>query len=105
MSAIILFEEKQVRRAWNKGEEKWHFAITDVIAVLTGSVDLGAYWRKLKERLKKEGNQTVTNCHGLKMTAAYGKKRLTEAFKALANSKDNRASILAKFPKRGESHA
>ena len=66
MSAIILFEEKQVRRAWNKGEEKWYFAIVDVVAVLTGSVDPGAYWRKLKERLKKEGNQTVTDCHGLK---------------------------------------
>ncbi|MBI4026458.1 MAG: Bro-N domain-containing protein [Verrucomicrobia bacterium] len=78
MSAIILFEEKQVRRAWNKDEEKWYFAIVDVIAVLTGSVDPGAYWRKLKERLKKEGNQTVTDCHGLKMTAADGKQRLTD---------------------------
>ena len=78
MSAIILFEEKQVRRAWNKDEEKWHFAIADVIAVLTGSVDPGAYWRKLKERLKKEGNQTVTDCHGLKMTAADGRQRLTD---------------------------
>ncbi len=78
MSAIILFEEKQVRRAWNKDEEKWYFAIADVIAVLTGSVDPGAYWRKLKERLKKEGNQTVTDCHGLKMTAADGKQRLTD---------------------------
>jgi hypothetical protein len=78
MSAIILFEEKQVRRAWNKAEEKWYFAIVDVIAVLTGSVDPGAYWRKLKERLKKEGNQTVTNCHALKMTAADGRQRLTD---------------------------
>jgi hypothetical protein len=78
MSAIILFEEKQVRRAWNKAEEKWYFAIVDVIAVLTGSVDSGAYWRKLKERLKKEGNQTVTNCHALKMTAADGRQRLTD---------------------------
>jgi len=78
MSAIILFEEKQVRRAWNKAEEKWYFAIVDVIAVLTGSVDPGAYWRKLKERLKKDGNQTVTNCHALKMTAADGKQRLTD---------------------------
>jgi hypothetical protein len=77
MSNIILFEEKHVRRAWNQAEEKWYFAIVDVIAVLTGSVDPGAYWRKLKERLKKEGNQTVTNCHGLKMTAADGKQRLT----------------------------
>ncbi len=78
MSAIIQFEEKQVRRAWNKAEEKWYFAIVDVIAVLTGSVDPGAYWRKLKERLKKDGNQTVTDCHALKMTAADGKQRMTD---------------------------
>ena len=78
MSAITLFEEKQVRRAWNATEEKWYFAIVDVISVLTDSIDLGAYWRKLKERLKKEGNETVTNCHGLKMTAADGKQRRTD---------------------------
>lgn len=78
MSAISLFEEKQVRRAWNAAEEKWYFSITDVVAVLTDSVDPGAYWRKLKERLKKEGNETVTNCHGLKMTAADGKQRMTD---------------------------
>jgi DNA-damage-inducible protein D len=78
MSTIALFEEKQVRRAWNQVEEKWYFAIVDVIAILTGSVDAGAYWRKLKERLKKEGNETVTNCHGLKMTAADGKQRVTD---------------------------
>lgn len=54
------------------------FSIVDVIAVLTQSIDPAAYWRKLKERLKKEGNQTVTNCHGLKMTAPDGKKRLTD---------------------------
>ena len=78
MSAIRLFEEKQVRGAWNKAEEKWYFAIGDVIAQLTESVDPGTYWRKLKERLKKEGNQTVTGYHGLKMTAADGKQRLTD---------------------------
>jgi DNA-damage-inducible protein D len=78
MSSLILFEEKHVRRAWNQAEQKWYFAIVDVVAVLTGSVDPGAYWRKLKERLKKEGNQTVTNCHGLRMTAADGKQRLTD---------------------------
>ncbi len=78
MSAIILFEEKQVRRAWNSDEQKWYFSVVDVIAVLTNSVDPGAYWRKLKERLIKEGNQTVTNCHGLKMTAADGRQRLTD---------------------------
>ena len=78
MSAIILFEEKQVRRAWNSDEQKWYFAVVDVIAILTESVDPGAYWRKLKERLKKEGNQTVTNCHALKMTAADGRQRLTD---------------------------
>ena len=78
MSTISLFEEKQVRRAWNASEEKWVFAIVDVLAILTDSVDPGAYWRKLKERLKKEGNETVTDCHGLKMTAADGKQRMTD---------------------------
>lgn len=78
MSAITLFEEKQVRRAWNAVEEKWYFSVADVVAVLTDSVDPVAYWRKLKERLKKEGNETVTNCHGLKMTAADGKQRMTD---------------------------
>jgi hypothetical protein len=78
MSNIILFEEKHVRRSWDASVQKWYFAIVDVIAVLTGSVDPGAYWRKLKERLKAEGNQTVTTCHGLKMTAADGKQRMTD---------------------------
>lgn len=78
MSHISLFEEKQVRRVWNAEQEKWLFAIVDVVAILTQSVDPGAYWRKLKERLKKEGNETVTDCHGLKMTAADGKQRMTD---------------------------
>ena len=78
MSAIILFEERQVRRAWNKDEEKWYFAIADVIAALTGSPNPQVYWRVLKKRLRAEGNQTVTNCNALKMTAADGKQRLTD---------------------------
>ncbi len=78
MSAISLFEEKQVRRAWDAENEKWVFAIVDVVAILTGSVDPAAYWRKLKERLKREGNETVTDCHGLKKTAADGKQRITD---------------------------
>jgi hypothetical protein len=80
MSSIILFEEKTVRRAWDADNQKWLFAIVDVLAILTGSIDPGAYWRKLKERLKKEGNQTVTNCHGLKMTARMNMTSLTSAF-------------------------
>lgn len=77
-TSIKLFEEKQVRTAWNQDEEKWYISIVDVIAVLTESVDPGAYWRKLKQRLKEEGNETVTNCHGLKMLASDGKMRLTD---------------------------
>lgn len=77
-TAIKLFEEKQVRTAWNQDEEKWYISIVDVIAVLTESVDPSAYWRKLKQRLKEEGNETVTNCHGLKMLASDGKMRLTD---------------------------
>jgi len=59
-------------------EEKWYFSIVDVISLLTDSIDANAYWRKLKQRLKEEGNETVTNCHGLKMLAADGKMRLTD---------------------------
>ena len=75
---IQLFEDQRIRMAWDEEQEEWYFAIMDVIAVLTESKDPGAYWRKLKERLKSEGNQTVTNCHRLRMTAADGKKRLTD---------------------------
>jgi hypothetical protein len=72
MSAITLFEEKQVRRAWNAAEEKWYFAIVDVINILTNSPNPQVYWRVMKKRLMAEGNETVTNCHGLKMTDAGG---------------------------------
>lgn len=75
---VKLFEQQKVRTHWDDKEEKWYFSISDVIAILTESVDPLAYWRKLKERLKKEGNETVTNCHGLKMQAADGKMRITD---------------------------
>jgi len=78
MSTLALFEEKQVRRAWNQAEEKWYFAIVDVIAILTGSDNPQVYWRVMKKRLSDEGNETVTNCNALKMTAADGKQRLTD---------------------------
>ncbi len=78
MSAISLFEEKQVRRAWNAAEGKWVFAVVDVIAILTDSPNPQVYWRVLKKRLTTEGNETVTNCNGLKMTAADGKQRITD---------------------------
>lgn len=75
---IQLFEDKRIRTAWDEEKEEWYFSIVDVVSVLTDSADPAAYWRKLKQRLKAEGNETVTNCHGLKMTAADGKKRLTD---------------------------
>jgi hypothetical protein len=75
---IKRFEDKKVRTLWDAGQEKWYFSIVDVIAVLTESIDPNAYWRKLKQRLKEEGNETVTNCHGLKMLAPDGKMRLTD---------------------------
>ncbi len=77
-NAIKLFRDEQVRVHWNDEQEKWFFSIVDVIGLLTKSINPQAYWRKLKERLKKEGNETVTNCHGLKMEAADGKMRLTD---------------------------
>lgn len=78
MSNIKLFESKQVRSVYNEQEEKWYFSITDVVLILTESEDALAYWRKLKQRLKAEGNETVTNCHALKMVAADGKMRMTD---------------------------
>ena len=68
---IEAFEERKVRTVWDDKEEKWYFSIVDVVAVLTDSADPAAYWRKLKQRLKQEGNETVANCHGLKLRAAY----------------------------------
>ena len=75
---IQLFEDRKVRTAWDDETEKWYFSIVDVCEVLTDSKDPQAYWRKLKQRLKNEGNETVTNCHALKMKAADGKMRLTD---------------------------
>ena len=77
-TAIRLFNEKQIRSHWDDEQEKWYFSIVDVVGVLTESVDANAYWRKLKQRLKEEGNETVTNCHGLRMPAADGKMRITD---------------------------
>ncbi len=79
--AIQVFEQRTIRSLWDDEEESWYFSIVDVVSVLTDSVNPTAYWRKLKERLKKEGNQTVTDCHGLKMRAADGKMRKTDCAK------------------------
>ena len=76
--SVQIFEDKQVRSIWSAEQEAWYFSIIDVVAVLTESVDPNAYWRKLKQRLKAEGNETVTNCHTLKMLAADGKMRMTD---------------------------
>ncbi len=78
---IKIFEEKKVRTVWDDVEEKWYFSIVDVCGVLTESKDAltaRKYWNKLKQRLKEEGNETVTNCHQLKLKAADGKMRLTD---------------------------
>ncbi len=77
-TSIKIYESKQVRTVWDEVNEKWYISIVDAIAVLTESVDPNAYWRKLKQRLKAEGNETVTNCHALKMKAPDGKMRLTD---------------------------
>ena len=77
-NSIQLFGNRQIRTQWDAEREKWYFSIVDIVAVLTESADVAAYWRKLKQRLKAEGNETVTNCHALKMLAADGKRRLTD---------------------------
>ena len=79
--SLQLFEQKKVRTIWDEEQEKWYFAIVDVVAVLTEQDDYlksRKYWNKLKQRLKEEGNETVTNCHQFKLQAADGKMRLTD---------------------------
>lgn len=66
MINIKLFESKQIRSAWNEDEESWYFSIVDVVGVLTESPDPRNYWKVLKHRMKKEGNESVTNCNQLK---------------------------------------
>ena len=75
---IQLFEDKRIRTAWDEEKEEWYFSIVDVVAVLTDSPNPQTYWRVLKKRLKDEGNEAVTSCNALKMTAADGKRRLTD---------------------------
>ena len=78
---IQLFEDKRIRTAWDEEKEEWYFSIVDVVAVLTEQSDYQAarnYWKVTKKRLKDEGNETVTSCNQLKMTASDGKKRLTD---------------------------
>ena len=77
-TSIKLFEDFKVRTLWDRDKEVWWFSVVDIINILTESKDPTAYWRKLKQRLKAEGNETVTNCHGLKMKASDGKMRLTD---------------------------
>jgi hypothetical protein len=75
---LQLFENKEIRTAWDEEREEWCFSVVDVVAVLTDSPNPQTYWRVMKKRLKDEGNETVTKCNALKMTAADGKKRLTD---------------------------
>ena len=77
-TAIKLLNDKQIRTVWNDDQEKWFFSVVDLVGVLSESIDPQAYWRKLKQRLKEEGNETVTNCHALKMVAADGKYYKTD---------------------------
>lgn len=79
MGSLKLFETKRIRSVWNEEEQQWYFSVVDVVGALTDSANPSAYWRKLKQRLIAEGNQTVTNCHGLKMEAQDGRMRMTDA--------------------------
>ncbi len=76
--AIKIFEDKKVRALWDAEQEKWYIAIVDAVAALTDSPNPQVYWRVMKKRLKDEGNETVTNCNGLKMLAPDGKMRMTD---------------------------
>ena len=76
--AIQLFEQKKVRTVWDTDKEKWYFSVVDVVAVLTESPNPRNYWKVLKHRLIKEGNESVTNCNQLKMQSSDGKRYLTD---------------------------
>ena len=86
--ALKLFEEKKVRTVWDDEQEKWYFSIVDVVSILTESTDGRKYWNKLKQRLKEEGNETVTNCHQLKMQAVDGKMNLNTNSKIIQQIND-----------------
>ena len=75
---VKLFDSVKIRVVWDDEQEKYFFSIVDVVGVLTESVDGRKYWNKLKQRLREEGNESVTNCHQLKLPAADGKKYLTD---------------------------
>jgi len=76
MNKLVVFQSKEIRRAWH--EDEWYYSVVDVCGALTQSPDAGAYWRKLKQRLKQEGSEVVTICHGLKLEAPDGKRRVTD---------------------------
>ena len=76
--AIQLFEDKKVRFVWDAEREKYYFSIVDVVSVLTESIDGRKYWNKLKQRLKAEGNESVTKCHQLKLPSSDGKAYKTD---------------------------
>lgn len=78
MNDIKLYENKEIRSVWDEEKEEWFFSIVDIVGILSESINPQAYWRKLKQRLKEEGNETVTNCHTLKMKATDGKMRKTD---------------------------
>lgn len=78
LNEVKVFESKEVRSVWDNEKEEWYFSVVDVVGVLTESVDGRKYWNKLKQRLKEEGSEVVTNCHQLKMKAQDGKMRLTD---------------------------
>ena len=81
MQELKIFEERQIRTVWDEVQEKWYFSIVDIVHILTESKDYltaRKYWNKLKQRLLSEGNETVTNCHQLKMMAADGRQRNTD---------------------------
>ena len=75
---LQLFEDQKIRTAWDEEREEWYFSVVDVVSALTESTDGRKYWNKLKQRMKDEGNELVTNCHQLKMKATDGKQRLTD---------------------------
>jgi hypothetical protein len=91
-----IFEEYAIRGAYDAATETWWFSVVDIIQVLTQQLDYQTarkYWNKLKERLSKEGNESMTNCHRLKLSAVAGKNYLTDCFEALPKRRDSAPTV------------
>ena len=113
-NAIQLFDDQKIRVAWDVEQEEWYFSVVDVVGVLTDSPDYNTgrkYWNKLKQRLKEEGSELVTNCHQLKMRRSCRRKRRLQmrhesklSYREILGNCRPRAAYISKFDRQMEKY-